>query len=154
MSPPQDYDPHDSIHIDLDRVHYAVTEAELEQLRNAGQSLWKDVCIASLPLGLSLLINAIAEIRSQSVFSMTLSLFLNSLIGIVSLILGMIFGVAWYRISRGFNIIVDAIKQKPKIELLRVRRERNNYLEGEITEVPTPRTPSDQNSPNLPTSNP
>jgi uncharacterized membrane protein YciS (DUF1049 family) len=106
------------IHYDPERTDYSVTAQELQTLIKEGQSLWKDVCLVSVSLGIPTLLNAVAETTRQTSFSLTLSMFLNYLFGILGLALGLIFGVAWFRSRQRLHSVVDSIKQKPKMAII------------------------------------
>jgi len=109
------------IHYDPERTDYSVTPEEFQRLCAGVQNVWKDACLVLVALGIPAAINAGMEIAKQSHlpegFSITLSIFLNSLVGIVCLILGGIFGIAWRRSHKNFNALVEAIKKKPKMEI-------------------------------------
>jgi hypothetical protein len=107
----------DFIHIDPDRTLYSVTEDELTNLEKGAQPLWKDVCIASLSLGIPTIMNAITETIGQQTFSLGLSLFLNYLFGIIGLSLGAIFGIAWFFSAKNTSHLANRIRSKPKMEL-------------------------------------
>jgi hypothetical protein len=106
------------IHYDPERKDYSVTGEELKRLCETGQNLWKDVCLVAASLGVPCLINGIAETAQQSSFSLTLSMFLNYLVGGLGLALGVVFGIAWYRSRQDFQSLVNDIKQKPKMEII------------------------------------
>lgn len=107
----------DYIHHDPDRVLYGLSEEELDNVANSSQPLWKDVCLVSLSIGIPTLINAIAITKIGDDFSVTLSLFLNYLFGVVGIILGLIFGIAWHRTRKSCKLIIDKIKSRPRTEL-------------------------------------
>lgn len=106
------------IHYDPERIDYSVTGEELERLCEAGQNLWKDVCLVSVSLGIPTLINAVVETTRQTPFSLTLQMFLNYLVGVLGLFLGVVFGVAWRRSHQSLRLLVDTIKQKPRMEII------------------------------------
>lgn len=128
------------IHWDPERVDYSVTPEELEKLREGGRSIWKDVCLVSVSLGIPCLINAVAETTRQVSFSLTFSMFLNYLTGVLGLAFGLIFGIAWRRSHQSLGAVVDAIKQKPKMEIL---PEAVDVGELHLAE-PSPTQPSDK----------
>ena len=107
--------PRSYLHYDPERVDYAVSGEELEQLCQARQNLWKDVCLVLLPLGIACLLNAVAD--TQIPLKLDLALFLNYLFGVLGLILGLVFGVAWRRSDQDFRSLVAGIREKPKVEL-------------------------------------
>lgn len=105
----------DYIHHDPDRDLYAVSEEELEGLVEGGRSLWKDVCIASLSLGIPTILNAIADTAQQTSFQLDLPLFLNYLFGILGIVLGIIFGFAWRQSAKRTKEKIAKIKSKPRM---------------------------------------
>ena len=104
------------IHYDPERVDYSLTKDELENIKNIGQNNWKDFTIACLSIGIPCLINGISEIRSQASFHITLSMNLNLIVGIIGIILGLGFLIAWQRSKKSINDIIERIKNKPRIE--------------------------------------
>ncbi|MBI2474002.1 hypothetical protein HYV70_05625 [Candidatus Uhrbacteria bacterium] len=107
----------DYIHHDPDRILYSLSEDELENLSNQAQSLWKDVCLVSFSVGIPTVINAIAELSNQETFQITITIFLNILIGIMGIALGIVFAIAWHRSHKSIKNVMDNIKARPKIEL-------------------------------------
>lgn len=103
------------IHYDPDRVDYSATGEELARLESAGSNLWKDACLVCAPFGVSCLVNAIASTNAP--FTLSLSLFLNYLFGLVGLALTVVFGIAWFRTHKTLGGIINAIKQKPKMQI-------------------------------------
>lgn len=103
------------IRYDPERTDYTVTEAELEILERGNAPLWKDVFLVSLPLAASTLFNAYGEARTQTgeMFTLTLPIFMNSVIGVVAVGFTLLAGVAWYKSKISFRAVVDRIKNKP-----------------------------------------
>lgn len=106
------------IHYNPERVDYSVTGEELEKLHRGGQNLWKETCLVSTSVGISTLLNAIAQTTDQSQFDLTLPLFLNYLFGALGSVLAICFGIAWYRSHRNISNVVYTIKEKPRIEIM------------------------------------
>ena len=79
--------------------------------------MWKDFCLVSASVGISTILNAIAATTSQEDFSLTLSLFLNYLFGIVGVTLAVCFGIAWYKSHKSDVKVLAAIMSKPKMEI-------------------------------------
>lgn len=104
------------IHYNPERTDYSMTTDELARLESAGSNLWKDVCLVSSSLGISCIINAIAA--TPDPFKLSAALFLNYLFGVLGLVLGAVFGIAWRRTNVSFRTIVDEIKKKPKMEIV------------------------------------
>jgi len=105
------------IHYDPERTDYSVTGEELEMLRREGQNLWKDVCLVSISLGIPTALNAGVAIASQTTFNLTLEIFVNSLVGVVGLSFGIVFGIAWGRSHTSLADLIEAIREKPKLAI-------------------------------------
>ncbi|MGD0264747.1 MAG: hypothetical protein ABSD47_07290 [Candidatus Methylomirabilota bacterium] len=103
------------IHYDPDRTDYSITPEELATLESANSNIWKEVCLVCGPLGLSCLLNALASTKEP--FTLTLSLFLNYLFGILGVGLAIVFGIAWCRSRKTFRRIIEGIKKKPKMQV-------------------------------------
>jgi hypothetical protein len=103
------------IHYDPDRTDFAVSEDELHQLQNAGSNLWKDTCLVLGSLGIPSIINALHD--TPDPFVLSVSLFLNYVVGILGIVLSLVFAVAWYRSSRNVQAVIDKIMAKPRHEL-------------------------------------
>jgi hypothetical protein len=58
----------------------------------------------------------VAAVRTNP-FTVTLEFNLNALFGVVGLILGLAFGIAWWRTHRSAARVAAAIKAKPKMRL-------------------------------------
>ena len=103
------------IHYDPEQVHFAVRDDELKRLAEGSAGLWKDVCLVSLSLGMPCLINAVAGTKLP--FEWSLALFLNYLLGVLGIALGIIFGIAWYRGHTSVSTLVASIKSKPRMQI-------------------------------------
>jgi hypothetical protein len=108
--------PKQYIHYNPERTDYSVTPEELIQIETAGSNLWKDVCLVAAPLGVSCIINAIANAPNPLKF--TLPLFLNWLVGLIGIFATAVFAIAWWRTRSTQKTIFDHIKQKPKMEII------------------------------------
>jgi hypothetical protein len=105
------------LHIQPERVDYAVSEAELERLRKGEYLIWKDIFLVTVALAIPTLVNAIVETTSQAEFKVTLSILLNFLIGIVSFMFCIIAGVVWYQQQRDLTSVIETIRNKPRHEI-------------------------------------
>jgi hypothetical protein len=105
------------IHYQPERVEYAVSEAELTLLCEQTNNIWKDFCIVCTSVGIPCVINAIEAAVRAKPFTATLDFNLNALFGLVGLVLGLAFGIAWYRTHRSATNVANAIKAKPKVRL-------------------------------------
>lgn len=106
------------IRYDPERVDYALTGEELENLQNNTQSNWKDFSIGSIAVGIPCTINAFTELGKQTIFEPTLSFNINLVIGILGLVLGSIFFILWRKSKRDNLLLLEKIKNKPKISIV------------------------------------
>jgi hypothetical protein len=102
------------IHYDPERVDYTISESELQSLKDCYANLWKDFCLAGCGIGVPCVINAISIYKRVTPFAPSIDFVLNTIVGLVCVILGLCFGIAWYRTSTSASDIIDAIKKKPK----------------------------------------
>lgn len=107
------------IHYDPSRTDYSVNSFELELLEQTGSSIWKDVLLACLGLGVPCIINAIHGYSSlpADTKNFAADIFLNSLFGILSIILGTISAIVWQKSKTSFKKIITDIKNKPMYEM-------------------------------------
>jgi hypothetical protein len=105
------------LHYDPDRVDYAVIESELRELEESGNTIWKDICLVSASASLGFAPNAVEEFVNQAVFHLTAKLFFNSTLGVISLVCAVAFGVAWKKAARSRRIVLERIRNKPKLIL-------------------------------------
>jgi hypothetical protein len=105
------------IHYQPERVDYAISEGELALLRACTDNLWKDFCLFCTGAAIPCVVNAINEIRANVPFQPTLIFNINLVLGIVGLVLGAAFGIAWYRTRKSSSAIITAIKSKPRIRI-------------------------------------
>lgn len=100
---------------DPSRTDYAVTEGELNTLKESAQNSWKDFFLFSCPLGISCILNAIATTTKP--FTLTLVLFFNYLIGVVGIALSIVFAIMWCKTKRSLDNLITSIKNKPKMRV-------------------------------------
>lgn len=107
------------IHYDPSRTDYSVNSFELELIEQTGSSIWKDVFLSCLGLGVPCSINAIHDYSAlpPDTKNFTADIFLNSLFGIISLILGTISLIVWQKGKKSFKKVIEDIKNKPKYEM-------------------------------------
>ena len=107
------------IHYDPSRTDYSVNSFELELIEQTGSSIWKDVFLACLGLGVPCIINAIHDYSTlpSDAKNFTADIFLNTLFGIISIILGIISLIVWQKSKTSFKNIITDIKNKPKYEM-------------------------------------
>ncbi len=104
------------LHLDTERTDYSVTDEELTKLESASKNHWKDFCIASLALGIPCAINGFTGIDLQN-FKLSASIFFNCFFGTIGLLAAVVLGIAWYKTSVSFTTVVEAIKNKPKVDI-------------------------------------
>ncbi len=107
------------IHYDPSRTDYSINSFELKLIEQTGSSIWKDVFLACLGLGVPCIINAINEYSSLPADSksFTADIFLNSLFGGFSVVLGIISLIVWQKSKTSFKTVIAGIKNKPKYEM-------------------------------------
>ena len=106
------------IHYDPTRIDYTVSDLEIELIEQAGSSIWKDVFIATLGLGLPTLINGYTDFsKLNSASPLTKDIFINFLVAGVTLILSLISFLVWQKNKKNLNKIIGQIKNKPKYKI-------------------------------------
>jgi hypothetical protein len=106
------------IHYDPTRVDYTINDQELKTLEQAGSSIWKDVFLTTLGLGIPLLINGInGYCKLPENTPLTIEIFVNFLFAGICLILAIICFIVWMTNKKSFNKIIKQIKNKPKYKL-------------------------------------
>lgn len=100
------------IHIDLDKTFYSITASELQIIEEGSSSIWKDVTLTGLGLGLPCCINAIIEFQKNSTFNS--EIFWNGLVGGICTVVAIIFAVIWAKAKNPCRNLIDEIKQRPK----------------------------------------
>jgi hypothetical protein len=101
-------------------TQYIVTDEDFLLIRDAGQSWWKDVLLATLPLAIATLLNAAAFSASrQGAFLFGSVESANYVVAIVAGTASVICGFAWWRNYHGLERILTAIKERPTRAVLR-----------------------------------
>ncbi|HNV30892.1 MAG TPA: hypothetical protein PKJ83_17225 [Cyclobacteriaceae bacterium] len=104
------------IHYDHSRTDYSINSFELEVLSEAGNSIWKDVCLFSYGIGIPCTISSVNKLLSDKGLGDS-ETFLNLLFAGLGLIIGTICLVVWKRSEKKFSKLISAIKNKPKFKL-------------------------------------
>ncbi len=99
------------IHIDLTKTFYSITPSELNIIEDGSNSIWKDITLAATGIGLPCIINALIQNQKSPIFNS--EIFWNSLIGCVSLIIAVIFGIIWAKSKNKCTELIKEIKQRP-----------------------------------------
>jgi hypothetical protein len=109
-----------SHHILLHQVRdielFELENGDFEQIRQAGQSIWKDLCLLSVPLAIPCVLNVAGEVHSQSAFSPTLSIFFNSLFGGVGFVLSLLSGFMWFKTYKSLDSTIERIKTERRTQ--------------------------------------
>ncbi len=129
------------VHADPERADFLLSPHELDELVTCSDNIWKDVFIACLGVGIPCAINALSELSAQNAqilkdaaqiaaqtaagvtgqqphgLTITPGLFANAVFGAVGVVLGIIFGIAWFRTKTSVATLVQRIRSKPKVEL-------------------------------------
>jgi hypothetical protein len=106
---------HTLIHIDLNKTFFSITQSELDNIEEGTTSIWKDVTLTALGIGLPCCINAWIDYDVSS--SLNAAIFLNSLIGGISIILAMIFAIIWLMSKDKNKILMSEIKKRPQYKM-------------------------------------
>lgn len=106
------------IHYNLNRVDYTINNMELELIEKSGNSIWKDFFIATLALAIPSLINAFNIYKKNATEeNLSIELFVNSLVGGISIVLAIICGIVWQNNVNTQKTIIKQIKNKPKFKI-------------------------------------
>lgn len=103
------------IHIELTKTFYSITPPELRILEEGSASLWKDITLGSLGLGIPCGINGVIEFQKTSTFNS--EVFWNCLVGGICLALAIIFGVLWSKSNDSCKQLIVEIKARPKYKM-------------------------------------
>jgi hypothetical protein len=111
----------DTIHHQSSQEYYSLSKQELALLANKSSSIWKELFLFFSALSIPAILNALSEYSQQpagwQVIQLTTSLFLNSLIGILTSLLSVVFGIIWWRQTRGGTDLMQEILGKPELPL-------------------------------------
>jgi len=106
------------IHYDPTRIDYTINDFELSQIEEYGSSLWKDIFFASIGIAIPTLINGIVlQNKLAKNEPWTKEMFLNYLIGGISLGISIFSLIFWVRNNRKKPNIIEQIKKKPQFML-------------------------------------
>jgi len=101
------------LHYDPDRIDYAVTQAELQQLAGAWHTAWENSCLAGISIFFTTALNAAGAVASQETFEPTLSVFLNCLIAGVALFASIAAGCGWRKTVLARRLLLEQIRTRP-----------------------------------------
>ena len=103
------------IHIDLTKTFYSITPAEMQILEEGSASIWKDVTLTGIGIGIPCCINASIEYHKALLFNS--EIFWNSLIGGICVVCAIIFGILWKKSTNNCKTLISDIKQRPKYKM-------------------------------------
>lgn len=106
------------IHYDPNRTDYTINDFELTELENNGNSIWKDVFLATLGLGIPTAINGwvgVEKLADEAPW--TKEIFINFLLAGITLSLTVISFFIWQRNAESFKKTIEKIKGKPKYKM-------------------------------------
>jgi hypothetical protein len=106
------------IHYDPNRVDYTINEAELNQLENIGNSVWKEVFFATLGLWIPTLINAVVtQNKLPTKEPINTEIIINYIVAFSSLIICILSVFIWRSTNKKKENVINQIKNKPKFSL-------------------------------------
>lgn len=106
------------IHYDPNRVDYTISNLEFDLLQQNGDSIWKDIFLATLGLGIPTLLNGYNDYCKLKLNeNLTKEIFMNFLIAGISISLSIICLIVWQKNKKSFAKIIEQIKNKPKYKL-------------------------------------
>lgn len=106
------------IHYDPNRVDYTINNLELNLIEQAGNSIWKDIFLATIGLGIPSLLNGYSDYCKLTEKSMLNSeIFINLLVAGICLGISIICFIVWQSNKKKFKDIISQIKNKPKYKL-------------------------------------
>jgi hypothetical protein len=105
------------IHIDLKKTFYTIAPTELTLLEKGTSDIWKDVTLASIGLGIPTILNAIIEIQKLGIDNVNGEIFINSLVGLVSIIFSCVGAFLWFGNSNTTKDLINEIKQRPQYKV-------------------------------------
>ena len=103
------------IHIDLNKTFYSITPLELDNIEAGSSSLWKDITLTSLGIGIPCSVNALIEYQKET--KLDGEIFLNCLFGALAITMAIIFGIMWYKSSDKCKTLIDEIKQRTQYKM-------------------------------------
>ena len=103
------------IHIDLTKTIYGITSNELTIIESGSSSLWKDLTLSGLGIGIPCLINAWIEHQKNKGFNA--EIFCNSLIGGICIVVAIIFGILWLKSDNVCKVLIGQIRSRPQYRM-------------------------------------
>lgn len=103
------------IHIDLNKTFYSITPSELDNIEEGSSSIWKDITLAGLGIGIPCLVNAILENNKSTTFNS--EIFWNSLVAGISITVSILFAFIWAKSNNKSKNLIREIKQRPQYKM-------------------------------------
>lgn len=125
-----------SIHYDPNRKDYSLTPGELDQAEKGSGTYSKEFCLVGLSMGIPCVINGLTELDfdAESI-TITPSLFLNTLVGIVAIGFFITNAFKWRRDHVNRKTLFDGIKNKPVMNIVEMTTGSASFLE--LNQSPT-----------------
>ena len=105
------------IHYDGNSTFYALNEYEFKTIKNGVNNYWKELSIASWSIFLPLLLNTIAEGKLLKWEDSSWELFFNGAFAFVTVLLAVVFSIAWHRSKNDVDKVIKEVEAKPKFKL-------------------------------------
>jgi len=118
------HEPKNIIHYDSNKIDYTITAEQIDSLKNISQNHWKDFSIGSFAIGIPCFINSIVELYKQQIITPTISFNINFVVGIIGIVLGSSFLVAWLKTKKKIDDIINNVKGKPGYQVTEVGEEK------------------------------
>jgi hypothetical protein len=103
------------IHIDLNKTFYSITPSELDNIEEGSSSIWKDITLTGLGIGIPCCVNAIIENNKST--TLNTEIFWNSLIAGISITVSIIFAIIWLKSNNKCKKLISEIKQRPQYKM-------------------------------------
>jgi hypothetical protein len=107
--------PQTHIHIDLTKTFYSITPSELNIIEEGSSSIWKDVTLTGLGIGVPCCINSINQYQKVNLFNS--EIFWNGLIGGASTVVAIIFAILWLKSKNPCKDLIKEIKERTRYNM-------------------------------------
>ncbi len=104
------------LHFNPERIDFALSEYEFDQLIEGGFGKYKDFCLVCIGLGVPCAINAFIETRKVN-YASSLEFTINFVVATVTLLIGAFSAFQWYRDSKRRKTLERKVRDKPKVKL-------------------------------------
>jgi hypothetical protein len=103
------------IHIDLTKTFFSISPSELALLEEGATSIWKDITLIGVSIGVPCCINAIIENQKSQIFNA--EIFWNSLVVGITMVIAIIFGIIWAKSKNKCKKLIEEIQQRPQYKM-------------------------------------